>query len=258
MKYIVDLPNEYVAGGQIDVPVSINGYTAWIKTGIVLIPYVESDTDACINYLHKQGWLQDHDKQITESEYKRGYKDGIEAVVIPEDKVHEAYQRGYSAGKVDAYVEDAKKITKWIKKSEEAYQKGIDDAWESARKIVLTQDEMKDAIPEQDFAKVLGHSCLRHAMRDMSAAEAIDRIRQYEQEKEEIKVGDEVQHRNHSGIKIIVLEKGGDVITAIAVTNVPFCCKVGDMYINRDVKDWKRTGKHYVIAEILRKMMREE
>lgn len=76
MKYIVDLPNEYVAGEQIDVPVSINGYTAWIKTGIVLTLYTEPDTsDAeAVADAHKK-W------------YETEYGVSTEAVAIPDDKV---------------------------------------------------------------------------------------------------------------------------------------------------------------------------
>ena len=141
-------------------------------------------------------------------------------------------------------------------KIDEAYQRGLNDAWDAARKIVLSRED--GGLFNYEERKAVFRCGNYMALKTFLAPEAIEKIRQYEQEQKEIKVGDEVQHRNHSGIKVIVLNKDDDAITAIAVTNVPFACKVGEMYINRDAKDWEKTGKHYEIAEVLRKLKEKE
>lgn len=44
----------------------------------------EISIEAAINKLYETGWLEKHDKEISQSEYERGYKDG--------------YKKGYSDG----------------------------------------------------------------------------------------------------------------------------------------------------------------
>ena len=129
-------------------------------------------------------------------------------------------------------------------KIDESYQRGLNDAWEAASKIVHLQWDGAWA----------GVDEVEKWFDTYTASEAIEKIRQHE----EIKVWDEVQHKSCNSIKIIVLNKESDVITGIAIEDVPFACKVGEMYINRDVKDWEKTGKHYEIAEVLKKMQGEK
>lgn len=179
-----------------------------------LQPYNEPDNNTCINFLRESGWLQDHDKQITESEYKRGYKDGTEAIVT------------------------------------------ADEAWEAARKIGgMSTEEQK---------KLFGCFGLYFIAHEFSVSEAIAKIRQYEQkkkQKEKIKAGDVVWHKKHPEIKIWVIyvdDCDNQMITGVAIESVNGCCKVGEAYINRDAKDWEKTGEHYNVAEYLRKIREEK
>ncbi len=77
------------------------------------------------------------------------------------------------------------------KKLEETYQRGLDDAWEAARKIAQQWEE--DADTEN---KIVIDDSIRITLDSMIASEAIAKLREYEQQKaDEIKVGDEVKDR---------------------------------------------------------------
>ena len=80
------------------------------------------------------------------------------------------------------------------KRVDEAYQKGLDDAWEAARKIV----EMSDP----PYGGVF-NEYKNDLFRKITAAEAIEKLKAYEEQKADgkIKVGDEV---DWSGDRFIV------------------------------------------------------
>ena len=94
----------------------------------------------------------------------------------------EAYQKGYETGYEDGYSEPGKN-------QQEAYQRGLSDAWEAARKIA--------DMPYGDGEKIFGVSGW-HIIEKRTAAETIEKIRQYEQEQDaKIKVGDEESMRKY-------------------------------------------------------------
>ena len=82
-------------------------------------------------------------------------------------------------GKMLAAVNDIE--TRAEKAQEEAYQKGLSDAWEAARKVtqVRKYGGYGDCLEE-----VFGRHRVPWDVFDYSASEAIEKIRQYEQEKE--------------------------------------------------------------------------
>lgn len=67
-------------------------------------------------------------------------------------------------------------------KIDEAYQRGLNDAWEAARKICLEDDD--GGIPASAINDIFSVRNYRNALRDFSVSEAIEKIRQYEQEKD--------------------------------------------------------------------------
>lgn len=239
-KYIIDLNPVYVDGEYLKIPTMIAGSNSWIKTGVKLTPYTEPDTS---------------DAKTVADAYKKWYEteygDGTEAVVMPDDKIHEAYQRGYSAGKVNAYDEDAKKITKWIKKSEEAYQNGMDAAWEAAKKIGSnSMCSLKEMGFDFSQCVVRDYNPSWFVVKNYSAAEAIEKIRQYEQEKEEIKVGDEVEGDNECGVVIDSRSENSQV--AVLTGNSKVYAWWSKCAIHK-------TGRYFPeIAEIIRKINKKE
>jgi len=140
----------------------------------------------------------------------------------------EAYDKGYD----DATAEigsDEQAI------AEKAYQKGLSDAWECTRKIVGMHSEER--------RKIFGQNLLQIIFGFYSEYEAIEKIRQYEQEQEEIQVGDEVISRNKTA-----------VVTEITDRYVRIMYSDGSSYALFS-KGVVKTGRHFPeIAEVLQKM----
>lgn len=128
---------------------------------------------------------------------------------------------------------------------EHGYEQGLADAWDAVTKIAN--------IPYGEEEKVFGSSGWNF-IKNHNASEAIEKIRQYEQEKEEIKVGNEVKSGDE---KYIVLQKYLNNIDELMV--VLFNRRDGEigtwhMY-NANGAIFEKTGRHFQeIAEVLRKM----
>ena len=192
-KYIIELPeNTHWIQWIMEGPKDHHPYMDF-KQVEDLTPYTELDLE-----------------QVRKEAYEAGAKNS--AIVIADDKAHEAYRRG------------------------------LDDAWEAARKIAkLDSAEQK---------RIYGGFGIYYIAHEFSAHEAIDKIRQYEQE-QEYRVGDEFE--NGDGQKFIVLKMDGKEI---------------DRYIDGDGKTYvmkqkyrvmRKTGRHFPeIAAVLEKMRGEQ
>ena len=143
----------------------------------------------------------------------------------------EAYQRGINDGSLDVK-----------QRVEGAYQRGLEDAWEAARKIIRMPDgDILDLFPDC-YASV----CTAvQAILKYDASEAIAKLKSYEEkQKDRIEVGDEVK--------------------APFGTAVVVCCdydadKASYIYSSGrhgfdNTWNLKKTGKHYDIASILEAM----
>ena len=131
---------------------------------------------------------------------------------------------------------------------ENEYNRGLNEAWETAKKIMRMDIFEKDAI----FAEI-GKST-RSVIMDMSASEAIAKIKEYEEQQKqdaEIKVGDEVVMKyGYKGIVITDVPEGGNISVWF-----PNCTHV-QMY---PVKDLSKTGRTFPqIAEVFTEMRGEE
>ena len=111
---------------------------------------------------------------------------------------------------------------------------GMCDAWEAARFIAdMPYGEEEKAFGSGGWAFIVKHT----------ASEAIEKIRQYEQEKEEIKVGDEV-----------ITASGKAVVTGVGPVHFEYFNADGSSG-DDEVKNVKKTGRTFPeIAEVLRKM----
>ena len=101
-----------------------------------------------------------------------------------------------------------------IDQVDEAYQKGLDDAWEVARKIVLSPDEGGTSLP--DLLAIFGNGSMQRVFRNYSASEAIEKLKAYEEKQkanDEIKVGDEVKRKlaSENDSRGIVTKEWGDI-----------------------------------------------
>lgn len=140
---------------------------------------------------------------------------------------------------------------------DEAYQRGLDDAWEAARKIFGY--EIDGGIPLNEIGKVFGYAedaifCTADIIRHNTAQEAIEKLKAYEEKQkadDEIKVGDEV----------ISLRKNGEVIEDMPPWIVTYETKYSYQgldacgLLHNNPKDRARkTGRHFDIQKILEEM----
>lgn len=122
-------------------------------------------------------------------------------------------------------------------KVDEAYQRGLNDAWEAARTLWNTPNRKE----------IFGHTTFNTVLTTLTAQETIEKIRQYEQE--EIKVGIEVEARAGKAVIIEVLRDGKTVryMYPDASTGVNDLCNL------------TLTGRYFPeIAEVFKKMKGEE
>ena len=146
----------------------------------------------------------------------------------------EAYDKGY-----DDATEEIGSDEQAI--AEKAYKKGLSDAWEAAKKIAN--------MPYNEEEKVFGSGGWTFIDKH-TATEAIEKIRQYEQEKEEIKVGDVVIPRETEYDTMIVTRLWKDDYDSDCIDAIGFDGRISSFLVSRVSK----TGKHYEIATILEKM----
>jgi len=130
----------------------------------------------------------------------------------------------------------------------EAYEKGLSDAWEAARKICTNW-----VLPDSVLSEIFGmNKTIDDIMKENTASEAIEKIRQYEQKKEEIKVGDEVELK--CGVRPAIYmqgTKGSDEIYLLF--------KDGSCGLHSKSEIERKTGRHFPeIATILEKMRGEQ
>lgn len=121
------------------------------------------------------------------------------------------------------------------------------DVWKCAGKIAYMYSEERK--------KVFGENLIQNIYDIYSASEAIEKIRQYEQEQDaEIKVGDEVTPRETEYDEMIVTRLWKDDYDSDCIDAIGFDGRIGSFLVSRVSK----TGKHYEIAEVLEKMRGEQ
>ena len=86
------------------------------------------------------------------------------------------------------------------------------------------------------------------------------KIKEYEDGKQEIKVGDIVRLKSAPEIEIWVTDisdEDGGRLSGLALKSVGDNCEIGATYAYREIYMFERTGKHYDVAAVLAKMKGE-
>lgn len=189
-------------------------------------------------------YMRDAAQKRVDEAYKKGVNDGSLDVKI---RTEGAYQKGFNDGK--EYGLDEADMREAV-----SYQKGLSDAWEIARKIVFDSNE--GGIRLLDFPTIFGNSTIQQVFRKNSAAEAIAKLKTYEEQKNnnEIKVGDEVESLYDAST---VIE---NTIPWI-VTKIRKGCNGKKSYYGIDAEGTfrnndfvRKTGHHFGIDKILEEM----
>ena len=143
-----------------------------------------------------------------------------------------AYEEGYTRG-----AHDAKKV--FEDHADEAYRKGLNDAWAAARKIVCL---ISDGGFTQDLLdSIFGSHNHQRIMAQYSASDAIEKISKYEPEQTQI--GDEVEGDFGIGMVTKPLEGGAYIMWKDGSSG------------SHTTNEFRLTGRHFPeLAEVLRKM----
>lgn len=238
-KYIIEIPDDkigdFIGSTHFLMPYMMAGHMGHLDTGLPIAPYREPDME-----------------QVRKEAYRNGYETAKHECEDCQKSVDvEAIRKeAYEQGKMDAYVEDSKNITMLKAEADEAYQKGLNDAWKAARKICTNW-----VLPDSVFSEIFGmDKTIDDIMKENTASEAIEKIRQYEQEQEGIKIGDEVAFHHDDGRPDTVV-----VVTYIGQDGfIDGMDGRGTQYAHKNPKKWAKTGRHFPeIAEVLKKMREE-
>ena len=132
-----------------------------------------------------------------------------------------------------------------------AYQRGLDDAWEAAKKMFSS---MTDSDIEKAFPTEWNNGGFK-ALMNLRPQEAIAKLKAYEEKQkadDEIKVGDEMRQVYESGaetgVRCVVTSIDGDCMSGFSQYGRATVCS---LQVNRW---WKKTGRHFAIDKILEEM----
>lgn len=159
----------------------------------------------------------------------------------------------YLCGKADQQKETADHLADIDKQVDEAYQRGLDDAWEAARKIVYMWTRMgnDEILAIFGITERIGHSTIHSLFGKQTVNEAMLKLEAYEEKQkadDEIKVGDEVYLKDEgiNGGKGLILRIDNETCTVMWAKNG----SAGLWYADKFVK----TGRHFDIDKILEEM----
>lgn len=181
--------------------------------------------------------------------YKTGDKFIVEIdrCIITEDCDSGIKDVVYGLKEINNFCLTAEEIDKIIPcNSDAAYIRGLNDAWDAARKIGGIGEGV---IPCKDLQRLFGVDVSYYIFKNTEAFDAVQIVREYEEEKEaeqEIKVGDELISEDGERTVIIDIEYK--------------TWRVFDGYETTDIYDfqkihWKKTGRHFPqISEVLKQM----
>lgn len=131
--------------------------------------------------------------------------------------------------------------------NKEAYNKGLNDAWELARKIVLPESEGGMKIDElKNIFKNHRYFDINDILKRYTPQEALAKLEAYEKEQNEVKIGD-----------IIAIDDDRVVVTKVnkceSCTTI-YGFKENGCCIFYSDKQFKKTGTHIDIQKILNKL----
>ena len=128
---------------------------------------------------------------------------------------------------------------------DDAYQRGLDDAWKAAKKIALMDTETSE--------NVTGYFGLFRIMENLTPMQAIAKLKAYEEKQkadDEIKIGDEVAFHYDDGRPDTVV-----VVTYIGKDGfIDGMDGRGTQYAHKNPTKWTKTGRHFDIEKILKEM----
>ena len=129
----------------------------------------------------------------------------------------------------------------WVKDdvlhpADDAYNKGLEDAWELAKKIVLFGGD--GGYSSQELKRIFDFGSYEAVLKAFTPQEALAKVKAYEEKHDEIKVGDVVTIKDGvSDFESIVTKVSGRVVYRL------FSDGSCDGYADKE--DLEKTGKHF-------------
>jgi hypothetical protein len=153
--------------------------------------------------------------------------------------IEAAYDRGYKSGINDGNINDGT----FDAKVKEAYDNGLNDAWECAKRIYeMPCDAVCELFPDSNDV----------IFADITASEAIKKIREYDEKKAERNASPD--NELHIGDEVYSLDKNSrKTVTAIDGNTAIVLCTSGKCGVFR-ISGLHKTGRRFAIDEVLRKL----
>lgn len=176
-----------------------------------------------------------------------------------QELIDQAYKCWYNAGYAKA-ENDYHAQTE--KDRQSSYELGLNEAWDAARTLLKVSIKESNEILSCDGDETFEDMTLAESFCNISASRAIKKIRAYEKKKQEedseIRVGDEVV--NNNGDKGIVLCYYHETDSCGNWKEEWLVVYMSNYDVPQTVtkKRFKKTGKHYDVMSILKKMKEVE
>lgn len=172
------------------------------------------------------------------NDYKKILSETIESVTDNiKTQFHKACMYGYEEGK--KFSCDCKD------NMESEYNRGLNEAWEAASKIILN-----NGLSLKELKQIFGTASFDKVMKENTASEAISKIKEYEEQKQdtEIKVGDEV-YSEEDDLRFVVTRIYEGIYEGVCTDGAAYCPLPNDI---------KKTGRHTeTILKVLAEMRGE-
>lgn len=169
------------------------------------------------------------------------------------ESIRNAYDKGYKQGFNEGQAHQLASDDVFRESCEKsAYEKGSNDSWECAKKIIC--DVSYDGYSTDTLRKIFDTANISDIFSIFSPSEAIAKIKEYEEKQkqanDEIKVGDEVVDRG-------VSDSGKGIVTFVSPLLLYVLWDDGSTGI-RKLTDVKKTGRTFPkIFEVLKQLKEE-
>jgi hypothetical protein len=165
------------------------------------------------------------------SKFNVGDKVYLECEVRNKDMSDNKYTLKYINWRGNEYIStDVKDDV--LHPTDELYNKGLNDAWELAKKIEISSYD--GGYTGKELMEMFGTISFNKIFADLTPQEALAKVKEYE-ERNEIKVGDVVKSKSSN------IER---IVTRVTETNIYFLFRDGSCgsYTNKNLE---KTGEHF-------------
>jgi hypothetical protein len=151
--------------------------------------------------------------------------------------IEAAYDKGYKSGLKDGNINDGT----FAAKVKEAYDNGLNDAWECAKKIATI-----GGLDLEELKEIFGYQSVNDIFERFSASEAITRIKEYEDRQkktdDEIHIGDEIYCLDSKHKYVVLRFLDNDKIFVFSSRGLT------GVFASKQVH---KTGRKYPVVEML-------